>query len=85
MVRVILSGYEQTILNEQDPGTRSRGGYQSLLVRLQTRLNRATGEILLPPTFLERIQRYAFDYGRGGWEDRLTAIFGRVLGPRLGR
>ena len=32
---------------------------------------------------LEQIPRYAFDYGQGGWEDRLRAIFSRHLGGSL--
>lgn len=34
---------------------------------------------------LDDIQRYAFDYEQGGFEGRLLSIFGRVLGPKLGR
>jgi hypothetical protein len=33
----------------------------------------------------EEIVRYAFGYQHGGWQDRLVAIFGRTLGPELGR
>jgi hypothetical protein len=28
---------------------------------------------------------YAFDLGNGGWQARLLGIFGRTLGPNLGR
>ncbi|MBI3490700.1 MAG: hypothetical protein HY047_02740 [Acidobacteria bacterium] len=34
---------------------------------------------------LDDIPHYAFDYGQGGFEDRLVKAFGRVLGGRLGR
>jgi len=34
---------------------------------------------------LERIPRYAFDYGNGGFEGRLRRIFERHLGPNLNR
>lgn len=30
-----------------------------------------------------RIRMYAFKYGKGGWESRLVAAFGRHLGPKL--
>jgi hypothetical protein len=56
-----------------------------LLVNLQRKVNRATNVISLDLRDLERIPRYAFDYGRGGWEDRLSFIFGRAVGPGLGR
>jgi hypothetical protein len=82
---VTLNPAEITILFRQDPRTKGDGGYQSLLVKIQKRVNQATGEIDLKVDDLEKIPRYAFDYGHGGWEDRLISIFGRVLGKRLGR
>lgn len=55
------------------------------LVGLQEKLNRETRALVLDGRDLERIARYAFDYERGGWQGRLTRIFGRTLGPTLGR
>lgn len=82
---VTLTPSEITILFRQDPKTEKDGGYQKLLVSLEKRINRSTGEIDLTPDDLEKIPRYAFDYKIGGWEDRLVGIFSRVLGPKLGR
>ena len=81
----ILNAGEMDILFRQDPATKDDGGWQRLLVTLQELTDQPSGEITLPPRILERIQRYAFDYGNGGWENRLTSIFGRTLGDRLGR
>jgi hypothetical protein len=53
------------------------------MVTLQERCDRATSEISLTARLRERIRRYAFSYGNGGWEIRLVSIFGRHLGPRL--
>ena len=61
------------------------GGFENLIRRLQKQVNHATAEIKLTKKDLEDIQRCAFDYKQGGFEDRLVAIFGRVLGPKLGR
>ncbi len=69
----------------QDPSSKSDGGYQSLLVNLQGKINRSSGELKLSEIDLEKIPRYAFDYGQGGWEGRLINIFQRHLGPKLGR
>jgi hypothetical protein len=80
-----LTEDERQLLFRQDPDTGSNGGWQGLLVKLQNHYNPATREISLDAEDLRRIPAYAFDYGRGGWEARLTGIFGRVLGPRLGR
>lgn len=80
-----LNATEIAELDKQDPATASDGGYQSLLVSLQRKLDRATGDIALTPEDRQRIRRYAFEYGDGGWEDRLVGIFGRTLGPRLDR
>ena len=62
-----------------------QGGYQSLLERFQRQLNRDTLELYLSDDDLEKIPRYAYDYGQGGWQNRLEDIFSRELGPGLGR
>lgn len=86
MGRIVrLTGDEIIELGRQDPQTKGHGGFQSLLVGLQNRLNGATGELHLSDEDLERIQRYAFVYGNGGWQNRLLQIFGRELGTSLGR
>jgi hypothetical protein len=82
---VILNDQEVEILFRQDPATESDGGFQRLLVSFQTRMDRNTGALSLSSEDLERIPRYAFDYGQGGWEERLRNILERHLGPRLGR
>lgn len=83
-MKVKLNAKEKASLFEQPPSTKGRGGYQSLLVGLQERVD-AQDAIDLTPADLERIQRYAFNYGNGGWEDRLTTIFSRTLGSGLGK
>jgi hypothetical protein len=84
MVNVYLTPGEIAALDRQAPSTKRNGGWQGLMVTLQEKLNRATGELTLDRRDLERIQRYAFKYKRGGWQGRLEAIFGRTLGPDLG-
>lgn len=85
MVTIILNPAELEILFRQDPATKDDGGWQRLLVTLQELTDEASGEITIPPRVMERIQRYAFEYGNGGWETRLLEIFGRTLGVGLGR
>lgn len=79
-----LSQQELAILFRQDPKTKANGGFQHLLVSMQHRVTRNSGRIALFDRDIERIRRYAFAYGNGGWEWRLKAIFARVLGPDLG-
>ena len=71
------------VLFRQDPRTEDDGGYQGLLVGLQRKIDRSSGEVTLTDQELEQIPRYAFDYGHGGWEDRLKDIFSRHLGADL--
>ncbi len=80
----LLSQPELEVLFRQNPLTKANGGFQHLLVTLQNRTNRNSGRIALFDRDLEKIHRYAFTYGNGGWEWRLKAIFARVLGPDLG-
>jgi hypothetical protein len=82
---MILTAAEVAALDKQAPATANDGGFQSLLVSIQQRVNRATNQLTLTADDLRRIPMYAFDYGNGGWEDRLIAAFGRSLGSRLGR
>jgi hypothetical protein len=82
---VTLNQDEKEVLLRQDPSTESDGGFQKLLITLQYLLDEKSGTIELPDILLERIPRYAFDYGNGGWEDRLKSIFARTLSPNLGR
>jgi len=70
---------------ELDRHVKGVGGFESLIRRLQKQVNHATAEIKLTDKDLNDIQRYAFDYEQGGFEDRLVFIFGRVLGSNLGR
>lgn len=85
MKTVILNAGETEILFRQDPATKDDGGWQRLLITLQELTDQSSGEITIPSRTLEKIPRYAFDYGNGGWENRLNSIFGRTLGPKLGR
>ena len=82
---VFLNPQEVAELRRQHPSTRGKGGWQRLMVDLQLKVDGATGHLALDARDLERIARYAFDYGRGGWEKRLQSVFGRSLGPNLGR
>lgn len=81
----VLSPQEVEVLFRQDPATDGDGGWQNLLIGLQRKANRTTAAITLDDADLDRIPRYAFDYGKGGWEERLKAVFGRHLGDSLGR
>jgi hypothetical protein len=60
------------------------GGFQNFMHRLQALCNRQTGEMALTFDDREHIVRYAFDYGQGGWENKLKDIFRRTLGEDLG-
>ena len=84
----MLIQLNQSEINElfkQDPDTKSDGGYQRLLVNFQERIDSSNSTLDLTTNDLEKIPRYAFDYGQGGWEDRLRKIFERHLGSDLGR
>jgi hypothetical protein len=80
-MKVLLTNDEKDALQQEQAGM---GGFQSLLEKLQTQLNPA-GELVPDRDDLEKIPRYAFDYGNGGWEELLKQIFQRPLGTNLGR
>ena len=49
---------------------KGHGGWQSLLGELQWRL-KPDNTVSLPVYTIERVRRYALEYGGGGWEQRL--------------
>lgn len=82
---IVLNADELTLLDQQDPSTANDGGFQNMLVGFQKGLRRGTSELKLTEDDVQRIARYAFDFKNGGWQTRLVGIFGRALGPNLGR
>jgi hypothetical protein len=80
-----LNDDEFDALMQQDPESRSEGGFQSLLVTLQDNTDPHTKILVLPVHLIERIKRCAFNYGQGGWENTLKRIFSRSLGESLDR
>jgi hypothetical protein len=85
MPTMFLTVAELELLDRQDPDTEADGGWQGLLVDLQTRVRRSDRRLEISDDDVLKIARYAFDYGKGGWESRLVGVFGRTLGPTLGR
>ncbi len=79
---VELSQLEKHLLFKQDPASKDKGGFQALLVKLQSHTDSA-GRLFLTHSLIEKIRRYAFHYGNGGWENRLMGIFSRTLGQNL--
>jgi hypothetical protein len=82
-ISIHLSDDEFDALMQQDPASRSEGGFQSLLVTLQDNTDPHTKILVLPVHLIERINRYAFDYGQARWEHTLKRIFSRALGDGL--
>jgi hypothetical protein len=79
---VMLNADELAELNQPPNGS---GGFQTFIKRLQSQVNHATSEVRLTDDDVSDLQHYAFDFKQGGFQDRLIAIFGRTLGPKLGR
>ena len=82
---IVLNADELALLDEQDPSTVNDGGFQNILVGFQKRVRRGTSELKLTDDEVQRVAHYAFDLGNGGWQTCLVGIFGRTLGPNLGR
>lgn len=76
MKLITISSIGIKILNKPTPG---RGGWQSLMRLLRRKLDSRTGIMVLTNLEIDRIFRYAYAYGNGGWEKRLRRIFGSHL------
>lgn len=81
-IAVILNSSELEALFRIPKSDKGKGGFQSLMVTLQERTDRETGEIRLREQDLQRIRNCAFR-GSGGYQSRIRAIFARTLGVKL--
>lgn len=82
-MKVKLTVGEVQALDELVKSRRGRGGFQNLIRQIWYRLDETSGEIELPILLLERINRYAFEYGNTGWRRSLRKVFRRTLGVNL--
>lgn len=83
-MKIKLTYGELKLLLHQDPKTAGGGGFQSYLVQLGYRVDDDSGELELDDEDLAKINRYATNYGPGGYETRMFKIFGRTLGEHFG-
>lgn len=72
-------------IGEIDRQVNGKGGIEDFLRALQKQVNHSTKTVKLSDEDLAKIPHFAFDMKQGGWETQLMKIFGRALGPRLGR
>ena len=57
---------------------RGRGGFQTLLRRLRTQIDRTAGVLEISADDLEKLIRYSFEYGQGGFQDRTKPTVPRI-------
>lgn len=63
-----------------DPSAvKGAGGWQTLWAKLQAQLDKASGIITLTPELRARIFQYYHSYGQGGWQNKASRTFRRVL------
>lgn len=55
-----------------------RGGFQSLLRNLQSKLDNTTDILYLSKDDVERITKYCVSFGDGGFQERLKWILDRI-------
>jgi len=75
-MRIIIDLSDESINKLLRPISGS-GGWQSLLRHLQQNLR--GNELILNINDIERIVRYANNYGQGGFEDRLLPVIEEVI------
>jgi len=72
-----LNKVELDELRRQDPETKDRGGFQSILVRLLATVNLQTGKLVLSKEDVDRIIRFGKNRSKGGFQGRIYKIFQR--------
>lgn len=76
-MRIKLTLEQLMLLRKRSTG--KPGGFQNYLMQLAYRVDDDTRELELSDEDLCKINRYATQYGQGGFESRLLKIFGRLL------
>lgn len=80
--RLRLTPQEVAHIFRTPPSDKHKGGFQGFMVKLQSQANQETGEIELTREDIARIRRQGTT-GSGGYQSRMRAIFGRLLGKKL--
>ncbi len=79
-MRIELSSSQISLLKKVKPSERRKGGFQSLIVGLQEKVDKKDHTIDLSGKDIGRINRYANKYRNGGWQTYLRRIFsGSIL------
>jgi hypothetical protein len=74
---VTLTAIEYTELMKFNPRTKTRGGFQRLLIGMQYRVNQVTHELPLSDHEMDLILRHGRHPEKGGWQKSIRTIFGR--------
>ena len=75
---IFLNFKEWNTLHRTKRADRSKGGFQSFMVKMQDRADYNTGALELNSHDVDTIRRY-YNYDNGGYESRLRKIFSRHL------
>ena len=77
MYRIVIYGIKlediQPILEEQA----GQGGFQTLLRKMKKQYSAQHETLFLDKEDIERLYRYAHEYGRGGFQDRIQVLLVR--------
>lgn len=78
MYRIVIYGIKlediQPILEEQT----GQGGFQTLLRKMKDQYSEQREEFFLDKDDIERLYRYAYEYGRGGFQDRIQVLLEKL-------
>jgi hypothetical protein len=58
-------------VNKEQTG---HGGFQTLLRKMKDQYSEQSEEFYLDKEDIERLHRYAYEYGRGGFQDRIQRL-----------
>lgn len=72
-----LSRVELGELMKHDPASEFKGGFQRLLIGIQYRVNKQTGEVTLFYPEMDAIIRHCRNASKGGWQGSIEKIFGK--------
>lgn len=78
MYKIVIYGIKlediQPILEEQT----GQGGFQTLLRKMKDQYSEQREEFYLDREDIERLYRYAYEYGRGGFQDRIQVLLEKL-------
>lgn len=78
MYRIVFYGIKPEDIKSILKNQAGRGGFQTLIIKIRSQYSEQREELHLDKADIERLYRYAKEYGEGGFQDRIQVLLERL-------